>query len=290
MIYLSTSTYCDIGLEKGIIKLSRSGFNNLELSGGPIIEPSDFIKIKKLKNELNINFRLHNYFPVPKKEFVINFASTNAQIRKLSRNLVLKAIEFSNEIESSIYGMHCGFLVDPNPKDLGKTLESEKLTDKSTAFKIFIEEVNNILISAKRHGVKIYLENNVFSKNNFLRFKGKNPFLGCNYKELFLIKKSLPEVGILLDLAHLKVSANSLDFDFDKELDLILPLSDYLHLSDNNGLSDTNKVITKDTLNYYNLNKKKLEGKEITLEIYNNIDDCKSSLMLLENILLNKNV
>ena len=74
MIYLSTSTYCDIGLEKGIIKLSRSGFNNLELSGGPIIEPSDFIKIKKLKNELNINFRLHNYFPVPKKEFVINFA------------------------------------------------------------------------------------------------------------------------------------------------------------------------------------------------------------------------
>ena len=50
------------------------------------------------------------------------------------------------------------------------------------------------------------------------------------------------KVGLLVDVAHLKVSANTLNF---KPEQYLLKLNKYIkayHLSDNNGLADENKI------------------------------------------------
>ena len=106
------------------------------------------------------------------------------------------------------------------------------------------------------------VENNVVSKKNLLEFE-KNPFLMGDPEETLKIMKNSPNnIKLLVDVAHLKVSANSLNY---KSEDLFLKCNDYIsgyHLSDNNGLADTNDTINeqswfwkyiKKDLDYYSL-------------------------------------
>ena len=93
---------------------------------------------------------------------------------------------------------------------------------------------------ARNLGIEIMIENNVLSKNNLIEFEA-NPLLMCDLDECnFIINNSPQNVKLLLDVAHLKVSSNSLKFDpvnFLKNCDQIV--GGY-HLSDNDGFSDTN--------------------------------------------------
>ena len=69
----------------------------------------------------------------------------------------------------------------------------------------------------------------------------------CDAEECLKIIKQVPKnVKLLLDVAHLKVSANSLNFN---PVEMMEKCSDYIggyHLSDNNGLSDTNESFLQD--------------------------------------------
>ena len=95
-------------------------------------------------------------------------------------------------------------------------------------------------------GIKIMIENNVFSANNKKEFE-ENPLLMCDAEEcLKIFKQVSPDVKLLLDVAHLKVSANSLNFD---PAEMMKKCSKYIggyHLSDNTGLSDSNQSFLKD--------------------------------------------
>ena len=51
----------------------------------------------------------------------------------------------------------------------------------------------------------------------------------------------------MLDLAHLKVSANSLELDFVSDARKMLPLTNYVHVSDNDGFHDQNKELENDS-------------------------------------------
>jgi sugar phosphate isomerase/epimerase len=58
---------------------------------------------------------------------------------------------------------------------------------------------------------------------------------------------SMPDsVGQLIDVAHLKVSANSLNFDPVSMLDICHDRIMAYHLSDNNGLEDSNQKFGDD--------------------------------------------
>ena len=54
------------------------------------------------------------------------------------------------------------------------------------------------------------------------------------------------DLGILLDVAHLKVSSNVLGFDVLEMLDLIQDYVVALHVSENDGMADTNSKIDED--------------------------------------------
>ena len=64
--------------------------------------------------------------------------------------------------------------------------------------------------------------------------------LGARAEELLEILHaiSLPNVGILLDVGHLKVTATTLQFSKDEFIALIATNIFAIHLSDNNGIQD----------------------------------------------------
>ena len=47
-----------------------------------------------LKDKYNLNYRCHNYFPPPKKPFVINLASLNDEVFQMSFKHLKKTISF----------------------------------------------------------------------------------------------------------------------------------------------------------------------------------------------------
>ena len=102
---------------------------------------------------------------------------------------------------------------------------------------------------------------------------------GC--KEL---KKKLT-FNFLLDIAHLYVSANTLGNDFNEEFLLLSELSDYIHISDNNGISDQNKRLYRGSDIYNALLNTDIKNKTFTLEINNDVDGLIESYALLETLI-----
>ena len=88
------------------------------------------------------------------------------------------------------------------------------------------------------------------------------------------------QVGLLVDVAHLKVSARTLKF---KPEEYIIKLNKFIkayHLSDNNGLADENKNVSSKSW-FWNYIKK--DAKYCTLELKNlDIPNVKKQLKLVK--------
>jgi hypothetical protein len=82
--------------------------------------------------------------------------------------------------------------------------------------------------------------------------------------------KKLIDFNLLLDVAHLKVSAHTLGLDFNSELTHMANYSDYWHLSDNNNLADQNNSISEEFL--LQLAGLPNQPKKATIEVYDDID------------------
>ena len=71
-VYISTGGFFNETTDLVIKNFQKHGIVNVELSGGSY-KPNlikNLIKVKK-----DFNFSAHNYFPPPKKPFVLNLAS-----------------------------------------------------------------------------------------------------------------------------------------------------------------------------------------------------------------------
>ena len=78
-------------------------------------------------------------------------------------------------------------------------------------------------------------------------------------------KKCDKNVGLLLDVGHLKVSAKTHGFNLLKAHEKLKPFIEGYHLSDNDGLRDSNREFTKKSWFY---NKLKKDVKYISIEVY----------------------
>lgn len=260
-IYISTGGFEHQSADLTVKDFEKNGIKNIELSGG--LYKKNLLNILK---KINVNFQIHNYFPPTKIPFVLNIASPDKKIYKKSLSLILKAINFSSKLGLEYYSFHAGFLCDISPEDLGKKIKKKKLYSREKCIKIFITRVSKIAKIANKLGIKLMIENNVITKNNLKEFED-NPFLMTDPIECKDILNKLPKnVGILIDVAHLKVSANTLGFDSkDMFLNCKKRIFGY-HLSDNNGAQDTNKVFGKNAWFWKYLNRR---IKYISIEVYN---------------------
>jgi len=96
-----------------------------------------------------------------------------------------------------------------------------------------------------------------------------------SYSDFSELKKAI-DFNLLIDFAHLKISCNALGLDFSKELNLLMPYSDYLHLSAVKQ-KDHHKPFSRNSFLLRSLKDFDLAKKTITLEISASMDELKRS-------------
>jgi hypothetical protein len=236
-IYVSTISMIGVPVEQ-IIQLSEKNALQLEFSSG--------MPYKEDMLELCINARIprliHNYFPAPKYPFVLNLASVNEGIRKQSIEHCKMAINITDQIGANFFAAHSGFCIDPAPTELGNKIsqDASKRIERNLHLDLFYKSVIEILEFADERKIDFYIENNVITQFNLNN--NQNPLLGCDSEELKRVFDDInhPRFGLLLDTAHLKVSAITLGLSCKDELDKLTPYIKALHHSDNDGLIDSN--------------------------------------------------
>jgi len=281
MIYVSSTCLKHDKIKDTVDELAQNGFKNIELSGGTNYYEGYEEDLLELKDNYNLNYLLHNYFPPPKQDIILNLASLNNGIYQKTLEHYEEAISLSRKLGAKRFGFHAGYFIDFNTKEVGNNISLTELYNKDEAMKKFCEGYN--YLKEKTRDIELYIENNVLSYTNANIFKGQCPFMFTDhegYEEL----KSFIDFELLLDIGHLKVSANSLKIDFDEQLNKMIPISDYIHLSDNNGLHDQNKHFSQKSIFLNKLKKYDFGDKVITLEIYDSLEKLKESHVLFENV------
>lgn len=191
----------------------------------------------------NIKRMPHNYFPAPKVPFVLNLASKNPSLRRLSVKHCKNGLRLAKHSRSPFFAAHAGFCVDPAPRDLGRIIHSDSSLDKDYYWDLFCDSVRDILITADMLEIDFLIENNVLAPFNYL--SNFSPFLCCESEDVIRLMESMqhPRLGLLLDTAHLKVSCNTLNLILDDECIKLYPFIKGVHHSDNNSIEDSNMPI-----------------------------------------------
>ncbi len=261
MIYASTSCLKN---PQNVIRVldeyEKAGIENVELGS-----VHSHFQTKKLR-KYNFNFITHGYFPPPKTPFNFNLASQKKIIREKSIKLAKNAIDVCSDIESPIFTFHAGFTVDPSK--LGKKFPRGGMVDREIAIDTFIESSHTILDYACSNGINLAMELNVVQKFNLDNGKN-NLLLFADYDEtiVFLKKFKKNEIGLLLDLGHTSVTSHWLKFDKNEFVVKIKKFVSVIHASNNNGLQDQHKELTKACWQTSKL--KDFKKKPITLETMN---------------------
>ncbi|WP_064791779.1 sugar phosphate isomerase/epimerase family protein [Shewanella woodyi] len=280
MIYLSTGGFSKNTFLETSRLFSNEVIKSFELSSGKYTNTfqADLIEVSK-----SFSVALHNYFPVPKEPFVFNLASFDREIVNKSLEHAKEAIKISAQAGAEFYSFHAGYLLDPQVSELGKRISKNRLNKRSAGLQQFIKHVNELAVFAKDFNVTLLIENNVISSKNFDSF-GCNPLLMTEANETKFIFEQVPgNVKLLIDVAHLKVSANTLKFDPVKFLYEFSDITAGYHISDNNGLEDTNELFTEKSWFVEHIRK---DLEYYSLEIYvSEIELLESQYVLLSKIL-----
>jgi len=278
MIYASTSCLKNPSdIIRVLNEYEKAGIENVEL--GSVHKYFETKQIKKF----NFNFLIHNYFPPPKIPFNFNLASTNNEIREKSYNLAIQAIDLCADIESPLYTFHAGFTVDP--PELGEAFPKENITDRKKAISTFIQEVMKVVDHGTSRGIKTAMEPNVVQKFNLVNNKNELS-LFAEFPEIEELFQSLnnTKMGLLLDLGHTIVTSYWLNFDKDEFVEKCRNKVFAIHASNNNGLQDQHKSLTKECWQSSKL--KEFRNVPITLETMNlTVEGIKENIKLVEEII-----
>ena len=283
MTYISSSCVKNIKIIDSVKELAKFGFQAIELSGGTKPYANIETDLLAIKNDLGLDLLLHNYFPPPTNDFVLNLASSNSMILKSSLDHCKNAIHLSATLGAKQYGFHAGFFLDIAVREIGKKISNKHLEDKDKSYDIFCESVHKLQKFAGKD-VKLYIENNVFSKSNFESFNGENPLMLTDVKGYELLKNKI-DFNLLLDVAHLKVSSQTLGNDFNESLNELFSKSEYIHISDNDGQHDTNKMLTSNSTLFKDLSKLNWNNKTVTIEVYESLEKLMESKNNINNII-----
>ena len=248
IISFSTSCINSEDIECSLKALIDAGIRHIELNDGQNYIPNIDDMLTRLKDEYNLNFLIHNYFPPSKDKFVLNLASQDKVILQRTIDHCKKALQLAHELKVPVYSVHAGFRQDFNPLEMGRPIRQTKPVSYQRAYDTFVQSLGQLCDYAGNFNVEIAVENHVMASFNLRN--GKNELLLlCEADEFLQLFKDIRKNNLkaLVDLGHLKVTA--VTFGFDKR-DFINKLKDKIalfHLSDNNGLKDTHEIINEDS-------------------------------------------
>ena len=278
MIYISTSCVKHNKIKDSVEELAENGFQNIELSGGTEYYENFENDLIVLKDKYKLNYRCHNYFPPPKKPFVLNLASLNDETFQMSFDHLKKVVALSSRLGADKFAFHAGFFIDIKLSEIGKKLSRDNLFDEKKSVDRFCGAYDIVKEQAKN--VSLFIENNVFSKTNAETYDGENPFMMTNFNEYKSLKEKI-DFNLLLDVAHLKVSAKTLGLNWESEFENMMSVSSYIHVSDNDSFHDLNSQLTKNSSLLSMLKQSDTKNKDFTLEIYDEMNAIKKSYEVL---------
>ncbi len=240
-VYVSTSCLSNgDNIFEVLDAYAKAGLKNVELGSShkftENLSPASF-------RRYGFNLLCHHYFPPPEDPLIINLASQDKATLKRSREQLKKSIDFCASLGIDLFSVHAGFRTDPNEI---LVFQGKKAAPYERALATFIESVEEINSYAEERKVRIAVENNVLAEYNMV--DKQNPYLLlCQAEEFeaFFAGITSRNVGVLLDLGHLNVTANSMGFD---RYDFIKRVKDRvfaLHVHENNGLVDEHKEINE---------------------------------------------
>ena len=267
-------------MEKNILRFEDLGYDSIELTGGIRFEPEIESLLESLKTNKSVSIRFHNYSPPVEKDFVLNLASLNPDTYQRSLAHVQSTLKMSRRLGFDKYAVHAGFYIPVEAEELGKLIKKRSLFDKKVAYDQFVNTVNQLY---SEYSDILYIENNVISIANFAEYQ-ENPFMLTCADDYFELKERIPQLRVLLDFAHLKVSCHTLGLSFEKEVLRLINETDYVHISDNDGLADSNQGLSEDSEMYEILKNVDLGMKTITLEVYSGVKDLERSYHLVRQL------
>tara|TARA_B100000579_G_C22631720_1_gene756955 strand:+ start:14 stop:862 length:849 start_codon:yes stop_codon:yes gene_type:complete len=245
MFYVSTTFIKDkLPAKNAVEKLYQNSIFNIELGSNHCFE-----KNHKYLKKYKINYCVHNYFPIPKKNLVVNIASQKKILRSRSIKHIKKSIRFSKKINASLYTFHPGFLTDPDGANISKKnydfLWNEKKLISSSykkSWNLMVKSLKEIVKYAKKYNIKIAIESegSINSKNHLLMQRPKE------YQKLFGIFKN-KEIGINLNIGHLNLASKAFNFDKIKFINNISKHIVAMELSHNHGKNDDHLPIKRKT-------------------------------------------
>jgi sugar phosphate isomerase/epimerase len=273
--YVSSGAFPSRRLDEILGLAVQWGLTQVELSSDIAHDPANVDLARNAGRHLKL--MLHNYFPAPKEPFVLNLAAADRDILERSRDHCCAALELSAELEAPVFAAHAGFTVQPDPRQLGRRFASISVSHREEAYGIFVDSVGELSARGRRLGVRFIVENNVVAPFNSR--DGRNPFLLlAESDEILRCAADVgSDFGVLMDVGHLKVSAQTLGFDAVGALRAVVPVVTAWHLSENDGSTDDNRPFDAAAwfLPY-------LDDKcPLTLEVYNTTEASIRQMMRL---------
>ena len=225
--------------------METHAIDTVELSGNIEHIPYENL-VRLLKDNMSRKkIYIHNYFPIPSQTFVLNLA--HPETIEKSIKFCRKTIDLCSELGIELYSVHAGMAFNPDAKSLGKKQSFYPAICFDKSRDLLIESFTHIADYAANRGVRLLLENNVVTKYNCKDGVNKRyHFADLEETQKLLALFSHPNIGVLLDLGHLKVSAKTLGFDPLSFIRLVKDKIEAVHLSENNGKEDQNLPVSKD--------------------------------------------
>lgn len=258
-----------------------SSISAIELSGNlGYNEPSKLFTLLKEKAKKARIF-IHNYFPTPKEPFVLNLAHPDTCEKSIRH--CLKAIDLCSSLGIKVYSVHAGMAINPRPADLGRSQSYCRPIPFEESRNLLIDSCYKIADYAEGKDVQLLIENNVVSKSNCpeevnVRYHLADP----KESEMLLPALSHPNIGILLDVGHLKVSSTTLGFNPYNFIKLLNGKVKAIHLSDNDGDEDQNLSISDESWFWSCISWDQLEYISLELKPYP-IQLIKNQLKLIQD-------
>jgi sugar phosphate isomerase/epimerase len=275
-VYLSSGAFRTRYLPDIVENARLLGVRHVELSSGVDHMPAFDAYIPKLKRS-GLNLLVHNYFPAPARPFVLNLGALDAGVLEQSREHVKRCLALSADLGAAYYSVHSAFVLGMNADMLGKPDQQATVEQRlgpeqrEKSLEVFVESLRMLTQDAAELGLDLLVENNVVSPH-YMQLRGVDPFLMTTAAEIKIVLDAVaaPNLHLLLDVAHARVSATALGFDAGEFIEQVRPCIKALHLSDNNGHEDENLPVHEDSWFWPHL--KGLGAVDAVIEAYS-IDD-----------------
>lgn len=241
-VYVSTINAGKRSLSESVLDLVESGFKRIEISSGHAYDESAAAWLEQYhRDRPDVALMLHNFAPSSNDGLIINLSHRDPRERARVVDFLSERLRLSAKLGCDYYAFHAGFRV---PYEFGrKSYPADEILDDEDAMSLFVRELRPLIEEAQALGIRLGVENHVVesgNEGNLILFDERG------FDRLFeSIESEL--LCLHLDVGHLKVSARTLSFDRDQLITRHASRIVGAHLSDNDGLRDTNHPFQADS-------------------------------------------